>query len=107
MANREETSPARKPTIAEQTPWIAEPSSDGFFRVVNAESIILAQKCVREEAQLFAAAPETLDACYLALEEIQQWDEVMGGSEDPRTQTAIDALKLAIAKAEGKSTGDE
>jgi hypothetical protein len=47
------------------------------------------------------AHDDLLDACYLALEEIEQWDEVMGGSEDPRTRDAIDALKSAIREAHG------
>ena len=45
------------------TPWIAEQSIDGFFQVVSSDGIILAQKCVKEEAQLFAEAPELLEAC--------------------------------------------
>ncbi|MFO1043312.1 MAG: hypothetical protein U0941_16075 [Planctomycetaceae bacterium] len=54
------------------------------------------------DARLIAAAPDLLDAAYLAWEEIDQWNETMGGSEDPRTQEAIDALADAIARAEGR-----
>lgn len=49
------------------------------------------------------AVSDLLYAAYLALEEIEQWDEVMGGSEDPRTTEALDALRSAIAKVEGRS----
>ncbi|MFO0966151.1 MAG: hypothetical protein U0793_11285 [Gemmataceae bacterium] len=46
---------------------------------------------------------DLVHACNLALEEILQWDEVMGGSEDPRTRETIDALKTAIGKAHEKA----
>jgi hypothetical protein len=46
---------------------------------------------------LIKAIPYLIDACNLAEEEISQWNEVMGGSEDPRTQAAIDALNDALA----------
>lgn len=42
---------------------------------------------------------ELLNACNQALEEIEQWVEVMGEGEDPRTQEAIETLKSAIGKA--------
>jgi NMD protein affecting ribosome stability and mRNA decay len=45
------------------------------------------------------AIPWLLEACGLALDEIGQWVEVMGGAEDQRTQQALDALNEAIAKA--------
>jgi hypothetical protein len=46
---------------------------------------------------------ELLNAGNLALEEIEQWVEVMDGSEDPRTQVAIKTLKSAIGKAHEKA----
>jgi hypothetical protein len=55
MTTKENTAPAT------DIPWIAEPSDEGFFRVVNSKGIVLAQKCVKEEAELFALAPELLD----------------------------------------------
>ncbi len=51
---------------------------------------------------LISAAPDLLDAAFLALDEIEQWNEIMGGSEDPRTAEAITALEAAIDKATGK-----
>ncbi|MBI3468314.1 MAG: hypothetical protein HY000_35370 [Planctomycetes bacterium] len=57
--------------------------------------------CRLANARLIAAAPDLLAACYTAVEEIEQWNEVMGGSEDPRTHEAIRELGEAIAKAEG------
>ena len=50
-------------------------------------------------ARRIAALPSLLAACTLALDEIDQWKEVMGGSEDPRTDAAITALEEAIAMA--------
>jgi hypothetical protein len=50
-------------------------------------------------ARLIVAAPRLLEACWLALDEIGQWVEVMGGAEDPRTRQALAALNEAIAKA--------
>jgi NMD protein affecting ribosome stability and mRNA decay len=49
------------------------------------------------------AFPWLLEACGLALDEIGQWVEVMGGPEDPRTRHALDALNKAIAKATAKA----
>ena len=49
----------------------------------------------------YKSQPDLLRACGLALEEILQWDQVLGGSEDPRTREAIAALKAAIAQANG------
>ncbi len=70
---------------------IVETVNDGIFRE---------GECDACEYQRYQSQPDLLDAAYLALEEIQQWDQVMGGSEDPRTQEAIEALKASIAKAE-------
>jgi hypothetical protein len=41
-----------------------------------------------------------VNAAWLALNEIDQWVEVMGGSEDPRTKEAITALEEAVKAAE-------
>lgn len=60
-------------------------------------------ECGACEYQRYQSQPDLLDACYTALDEIEQWDDVMGGSEDPRTQEAIDALKEATKKAHGKA----
>jgi hypothetical protein len=67
------------------TPWMAEPSGDGFFQVVNSESIIIAQRCVKEEADLFAAAPDLLHACKIYF----------------ASHSDSQLLEEAIAKAEG------
>ena len=47
--------------------------------------------------RLIKAIPFLIDACHLALAEIDQWNEVMGGSEDPRTDAAIKTLEEALA----------
>ncbi len=65
---------ARQPSPATDTPWTAEPSGDGFFQVVNSKSVILAQKCVEEEAHLFAAAPRLLIVAHLALRALEQME---------------------------------
>ena len=52
-----------------------------------------------------ACLEDLLHACYLALEEIEEWVQVMGPldhEEHPNTFEAIAALKDAIAKAEGR-----
>jgi hypothetical protein len=49
------------------------------------------------------AFPWLLEACGLALDEIGQWVEVMGGAEDPRTRHTLAALNEAIAKATAKA----
>jgi hypothetical protein len=72
---------------------------------VNDESVVVADRCVREEALLTAAAPDLFYACYLAYEEIAEWMRVMGPldpEEHRKTFDAIAALKDAIAKAEGR-----
>jgi hypothetical protein len=44
------------------------------------------------------AIPYLIEACQLALTEIDQWKEVMG-SDDPRTDAAIEALEDALKRA--------
>ncbi len=53
-------------------------------------------ECGPCEYQRYRSQPDLLEACQIALEEIEQWDEVVGGSEDPRTAEAIKALTSAI-----------
>ena len=54
------------------------------------------------------AIPYLINAAWLALEEIDQWVEVMGGSEDPRTAAAIKALveatSMATTESESRNT---
>jgi hypothetical protein len=50
--NVEKTSPAEI--------WTAEPTINGFWQVVNGQSVVVAQRCVEEEAKLIAAAPKLL-----------------------------------------------
>lgn len=54
---------------------------------------------IEQNIKRIKAFPYLLDACTLALDEIDQWNAVMGGSDDPRTQEAIRALEEAIAMA--------
>jgi ribosomal protein L37E len=61
-------------------------------------------ECLSCEYTRYHYQPDLLAACGLALEEILQWDEIMGGSADPRTAAAIKALKNATAKAYGKAS---
>ena len=58
---------------------------------------------VARNASVLAASKDLLYAAYLAIEEIEQWVAVMGGSEDERTAAAIEALREAIDRAEGKT----
>ena len=61
-------------------------------------------ECGPCEYRRYASQPALLDAAELAVAEIDQWDEAMGGSKDPRTKEAIDALDSAIARAYGKAS---
>ena len=85
-----------------KTPWIAEVGHDGFSHVVNSASVIIAQKCVTEEAILFAASPVLLKECEAQL---GHWRSLRNGEWDGRTK-AIDAatqsLQRVINQAYGK-----
>ena len=84
------------------TPWIAKVGLDGFSQVVNSDSIILAQKCVTEEAVLFAASPMLLEQCEIQLE---RWRSFRRGEWRERTKdadAAIESLQRAINQAYGK-----
>lgn len=51
----------RSQNAPDETPWTAELSSDGsFYQVVNSKGVVLAERCVKEAAELFALAPELL-----------------------------------------------
>ena len=43
--------------------WFAEVGSDGFWRVYDNDSVVIASRCVREDARLITAAPDLLAAC--------------------------------------------
>jgi len=88
MANSQTTPPGT------DTPWIAEPSGDGFYRVVNVQGVVLAERCVEEEAPLFATAPELLRAAKELLANLEDAEE--DGYSD------VSVLRKAIAKAEGR-----
>lgn len=57
---------------------------------------------VETNIRSITSIPYLLDAAYLALAEIDQWNDVMQ-SEDPRTAVAIDALRDAIRRAHEKN----
>lgn len=82
------------------TPWTAERCDDGFYRVVNSKSIVIAQKCVKEEAELFAAAPELEEALEALL------DAVLDGRVDDLDEKEARARELAdiaLTKAHGNA----
>jgi hypothetical protein len=96
---------------ATDTPWIAEPSGDGFFQVVNNQSIIIAQRCVKEEAELFAAAPTLLARLKILLEDLRGAKELMlfgpyvGDSwmvTADGWDSLIESTEKDIAEAEGR-----
>lgn len=43
--------------------WFAEVGHDGFWRVFDTDSVVIASHCVLEDAHLIAAAPDLLAAC--------------------------------------------
>jgi hypothetical protein len=90
------------PGRPEKTPWIAEAGSNGLYRVVNSDSVVLAETCAKEEAQLFAVAPRLLAACEGQLENWQSLlDEEWDGSA-PGIESAIASLRAVINQAYGK-----
>lgn len=88
----------------EKTPWIAEPDGNGFYRVVNSDSIVLAQKCVKEEARLFAMTPVILKECEIQLE---NWQMLLSGEWDgsnPGILSAIERLQTILNQAYGQES---
>ena len=53
----------KSPTPPPAESWTAEPRGDGFFHVFNQDSIVVADRCVVEEAVLIGAAPRMLEQC--------------------------------------------
>jgi hypothetical protein len=87
-----------------RTPWFAEVGLDGFSHVVNSDSVIIAQKCVREEAILFAASPVLLKECEAQLE---QWRSLEDGERHGRRKdidAATQSLQRVINQAYGKES---
>jgi hypothetical protein len=85
-----------------KTPWIAEVGEDGFWRVVNSYSVVIAQRCVMEEAKFIAASPVLLKECEAQLE---HWRSLREGEWDGRTKAidaAIESLQRVINQAHGK-----
>jgi hypothetical protein len=86
----------------EKTPWTAEVGDDGLYRVVNSDSVVLAQKCVKEEARLFAVAPVLLEECEIQL---ANWQMLLSGEWDgstPGIVNAIERLQTVLNQAYGK-----
>ena len=69
-------------------PWLAE------WRVVDSDGRVVAWECRRDDARLFAAAPELLAALKLA------WEYEQTAVDLP--VTVYSAIKSAIKKAEGR-----
>lgn len=91
--------------IIEDMPWLAEPDENGFYRVVNSKSVILAQKCVKEEAELFAVAPALLQQL---AEMVAMAGSVSGNWENGDLVTAVNNLerianeaKIVLKRAHG------
>jgi hypothetical protein len=87
-----------------KTPWSAEVGMDGFSHVVNSDSVIIAQKCVKEEAKLFAISPMLLEECKIQL---GNWQMLLDGSWDgsnPGILNAIERLQTVIRQAHGKKS---
>lgn len=57
----------------------------------------------QEEARLIAAAPELLEAAKMALETLDFWNNKKIGGGVKTSSPTVDALKAAIAKAEGRA----
>lgn len=95
---------ATSPAKPEKTPWISEADESDFYRVVNSESVVIAHKCVKEEAQLFAVAPMLLKECEI---QVENWQGLLSGDWDgsePGILSAIDRLRRVINEAYGKAT---
>jgi hypothetical protein len=63
------------------------------------DSVFRLGECDACERRRYESQPALLDAACLALDEIDQWNAVMGGSEDERTHAALAALQNAITNA--------
>ena len=96
----ERTAPADR----DDKPWTAEQDENGFYRVVNNLSVVLAQGCVKEEAQLFAAAPELADALEQLLQQTVDMDQNSGIELTEGEREARDQAIAALAKAYGTRT---
>ena len=86
----------------EKTPWTAEPGKDGFYRVVNSEAVIIAERCVKEEARLFAVTPTLLKECETQLE---NWRRLRSGEwngSEEGIHDAINGLQSVINQAHGQ-----
>lgn len=55
---------------------------------------------LEQNIHLIKAIPYLLDAAEMALEEVEQWNDAMGRSTDPRTRITIETLRDAIARCE-------
>jgi len=95
-----ETSPAKQ----DDRPWIAEPADDGFYRVVNNLSVVIAEKCVKEEAALFAAAPELGDALDALLAVTLDEDVAQGIELTDKEERAREMALAALDKAYGQAS---
>ena len=88
----------------DKTPWTAEAGEDGFYRVVNSDSVVIAQKCVKEEAQLFAMVPMLLKECEIQCE---NWQMLLSGEwngSEEGIHDAINGLQTVINQAHGKES---
>jgi hypothetical protein len=77
--------------------WFAEVGPDGFSRVFDADSVIIASHCALEDARLIAAAPDLLAACRTMVRLAYRHKEALapiGGFS-----AAVDELNAAIDKA--------
>ena len=86
----------------EKTPRTAEAGEDGFYRVVNSDSVVIAQKCVKEEARFFAMLPDLLKECETQRE---NWRMLLSGEwngSEEGIHDAINGLQTIINQAYGK-----
>jgi hypothetical protein len=84
--------------------WVTERGRDGFYRVINSQSVVVAEKCKKKDAQLFAAAHVLLKECEINLGNWQmllnhEWD-----GSTPGIVCAIERLEAVINQAYGKES---
>lgn len=90
--------PSRTPSpVPLPSSWFAEVGPDGFWRVFDTESVVIASHCVLEDAHLTAATPDLLAACRAFVRLTYRNKEALARIDG--FSALFDAVNAAIDKA--------
>lgn len=78
-------------------PWRVLERNSEWWRVDDAEGVMVLATVFEEHARLIAAAPDLLEAAKVLVEDLDPLDQFV------KTPVPVARLKTAIRKAEGKS----